>query len=63
MPVASANGLPFAFDAFLVGGFGDASNLLAAIEGIATFPRSADAPVARENELPLSYVMVDFPPR
>jgi hypothetical protein len=61
MPVASANGLPFAFDNFLVSGFADSSNLLAALEGNATFPRSADAPVAHEAELPLSYVMVDFP--
>jgi murein DD-endopeptidase MepM/ murein hydrolase activator NlpD len=61
VPPAAANGIPFAFDRFMVTGVTDSSHLLEAIEGQASFPRDEDGPVPHESELPLSYVMVDFP--
>jgi murein DD-endopeptidase MepM/ murein hydrolase activator NlpD len=61
--VSAANGFPFVFDTFLVAGAADSADLLAALTGDATFPRDPGDPVPHELEMPLSYVMVDFPAR
>ncbi len=61
VPPAAAKGIPYAFDHFMVAGFADPAHLLEAIEGQASYPRDEGGPVAHENALPLSYVMVDFP--
>jgi hypothetical protein len=61
LPPASANGLPYTFDSFEVSGQADSAQLLDAIEGRTGYPIDPAGPVAHENELPLSYTILNFP--
>jgi hypothetical protein len=61
LPPASANGLPYTFDSFEVSGQADSAQLLDAIEGRTGYPIDPAGPVVHENELPLSYTILNFP--
>ncbi len=61
LPPASANGLPYAFDSFEVARQADPAQLLDAIEGRTGYPIDPAGPVAHENELPMSYTILNFP--
>ena len=59
---SAGNGFPFVFDHFDLDGDADFNELLGVIEGTATFPtRSELHPEPREDEMPMSYTIVDFP--
>ncbi len=59
---SAGNGFPFVFDRFELAGEADFNELLGVIEGTATFPsREERTPEARENEMPLTYTIVNFP--
>ena len=61
---SGSDGFPYVIDSFLLAGTADPDGLLGAIQGEAAFPARAElAPVPHELELPLSYVVVDFPSR
>jgi hypothetical protein len=61
---SAGNGFPFTFDRFDLAGQADFTHLLEVIEGEATYASRADlTPEPRENEMPMSYTIVDFPER
>jgi len=60
LPPASTNGLPYAFDSFEEAGQADPAQLLDAIEGRAGYPIDPTGPVAHENELPMTYTILNF---
>jgi hypothetical protein len=61
---AEADGYPFVYDSFALAGQADFNDLVPALEGEPAFPaRAALSPVTREQEMPLTYTIVDFPDR
>ncbi len=61
---SAGNGFPFTFDHFDLAGQADFTHLLDVIEGNAAYASRADLdPEPRENEMPMSYTIVDFPER
>ncbi|MCA9864255.1 MAG: M23 family metallopeptidase [Thermomicrobiales bacterium] len=61
---SAGNGFPFTFDRFDPAGQAAFAHLLEVIEGEAAFASRADlTPEPRENEMPMSYAIVDFPER
>jgi hypothetical protein len=59
---AEADGYPFVFDSFALVAQADFNDLLPALEGAAAFPSRAEFdPVLHEQEMPLTYTIVDFP--
>ncbi|MFN8664997.1 MAG: M23 family metallopeptidase [Thermomicrobiales bacterium] len=61
---SAGNGFPFTFDRFDLAGQADFTRLLDVIEGNATYAtRDERHPEPRENEMPMSYTIVDFPER
>jgi murein DD-endopeptidase MepM/ murein hydrolase activator NlpD len=61
---SGSDGFPYVLDAFELAGTADPDALLGAIQGEAVFPPRTDLdPVAHAREMPLSYDVVDFPPR
>jgi hypothetical protein len=61
---SAGNGFPFTFDHFDLAGQADFTHLLEVIAGNATYTsRDQLHPEPRENEMPMSYTIVDFPER
>jgi hypothetical protein len=59
---AEADGYPFVFDRYVLAGQADFDDLVPALNGEASFPaRSGLDPVTREEDMPLTYTIVDFP--
>ncbi|MCA9879378.1 MAG: M23 family metallopeptidase, partial [Thermomicrobiales bacterium] len=59
---SAGNGFPFVFDHFDLAGEADFAHLLEVIEGTATYASRNDLhPEPRQNEMPMSYTIVDFP--
>jgi hypothetical protein len=61
---SAGNGFPFTFDRFDLAGQADFTHLLEVIAGDAAYAsRDSLTPEPRENEMPMSYTIVDFPER
>jgi hypothetical protein len=59
---AVGDGYPFVFDRYVLAGQADFNDLLPALEGEAAFPTRAERdPVIHEQDMPLTYTIVDFP--
>ena len=59
---AEADGCPFVFDRYTLAGQANFNDLVPGLEGEAAFPARADLdPVTREEDMPLTYTIVDFP--
>lgn len=59
---SAGNGFPFTFDHFALAGEADSARLLEVLQGTAAYAsRDQLHPEPRENEMPMSYAIVDFP--
>jgi hypothetical protein len=59
---AVGDGYPFVFDRYLLAGQADFNDLVPALAGEAAFPtRAALNPVVHEQDMPLTYTILDFP--
>jgi hypothetical protein len=58
---AMGNGYPYAFERFMVAGYADPEHLLEALEVGFTYEFDRSDTTEHHGELPLSYVIVDFP--
>jgi murein DD-endopeptidase MepM/ murein hydrolase activator NlpD len=59
-PIAS-NSVPYVFDSFNLAGMADPNDLERAVKGKGPLFIRTQPPIAETQELPLDYVVVDFP--